>query len=192
MLVVISPESFVANEAATIEALFDAGLDYYHLRKTEESYPYDQLLKELSSSFRKKIRVHGRYQDLQERWGVLEHSKDGEHIHPKENSRSIHSLSQAVELEAAYFLFAPVFSSISKPDHKPAKGLEDLKPLLQTLKEQGKKVLALGGVNFDNAADCMQAGFSGVALKGSFWLQEEKNRLDYFKKVWSIVHKHTY
>lgn len=192
MIVVISPEIMVANEASIIEALFDAGLDYYHLRKVEEDYPFDQILSQLSPSIRNKIRVHGTHRHLNERWGVLGHSKDGEHIHPKENSRSIHKLKQAADLEAAYFLYAPVFPSISKPGHKPEQELAELEPWLLKLKQQSKQVLALGGVAYENAAKCMRAGFSGVALKGSFWSQDEATRIDYFKKVWSVVNNHTY
>ena len=70
--------------------------------------------------------------------------------------RSCHTLEEVRSVRADFVTFGPVFES-------PGKG----KPLGLDLLRQacglGKRVYALGGVNWENAAACMQAGTEGIA-----------------------------
>lgn len=58
---------------------------------------------------------------------------------------------------ADYALVAPVFKPLSKEDHREPLGLAGL------AKCKGTPVIALGGITWDNAKACIDAGAVGVA-----------------------------
>ena len=71
-------------------------------------------------------------------------------------ARSCHTLEEVKASQADVVTFGPVFES----PHKGAPvGLAALKAACQS----GKAVYALGGVNWDNAAECMSEGAVGIA-----------------------------
>jgi thiamine-phosphate pyrophosphorylase len=71
---------------------------------------------------------------------------------------SCHSLQEVQEAQGADFLvFGPVFESLGKG---PAQGLA---ALAQVVAASQVPVLALGGVNQDNAASCIGQGAAGIA-----------------------------
>ena len=70
--------------------------------------------------------------------------------------RSCHTFDQVRTTAADFVTFGPVFNS---PGKSEPVGLEALKTACQL----GKHVYALGGVTWDNAAECMQAGAEGIA-----------------------------
>ena len=72
---------------------------------------------------------------------------------------STHSLEEARSASNAadFVVFGPVFSTGSKQP----QGLEKLREVTSALK--GFPVLAIGGINDDNVAQCFEAGASGVA-----------------------------
>jgi thiamine monophosphate synthase len=77
--------------------------------------------------------------------------------------RSCHGaadLAEAAGEGCQWATLSPIFASISKPGYGPALGPGALSacPL---------PVWALGGVDAGNAADCLRAGASGVAVMGS-------------------------
>ena len=71
-------------------------------------------------------------------------------------ARSCHTLDEIRSTTADFVTFGPVFHS---PDKGKPTGLETLAAACRL----GKPVFALGGVNWDNAADCMHAGAEGIA-----------------------------
>ncbi len=71
-------------------------------------------------------------------------------------ARSCHTLDQIKEAEADFVVFSPIFEG---HNHAPGVGLEQLKLACKV----GKPVFALGGVNWDNAEQCMAAGAKGIA-----------------------------
>jgi len=71
-------------------------------------------------------------------------------------ARSCHSLEEVKESTADLVTFGPVFDS---PGKGPAIGL----PQLAAACQLRKNVFALGGVNWENAAECMHAGAEGIA-----------------------------
>jgi thiamine-phosphate pyrophosphorylase len=76
---------------------------------------------------------------------------------------SCHSLQDVVQAEgeaADYVVFGPVFDPLSKTSDLPARGLKELGRVSQAVKIP---VLALGGITWENAADCIAAGAAGVA-----------------------------
>ena len=70
--------------------------------------------------------------------------------------RSCHTLDDLRRTSADLVTFGPVFES---PGKGPPLGLEALRSACGL----GKPVFALGGVNWDNAAECMQVGAEGIA-----------------------------
>jgi thiamine-phosphate pyrophosphorylase len=77
---------------------------------------------------------------------------------------SSHSLDEAVEARAEgadFVVFGPVFETPAKQIYGKPQGLEKLREVTSAL--QGFPVLAIGGIDLDNAADCFRAGASGIA-----------------------------
>jgi thiamine-phosphate pyrophosphorylase len=80
--------------------------------------------------------------------------------------RSCHDaaeLDEAAAHGAAYVTLSPVFATASKPGYGPPLGLDGLARLVAG---RDLPVVALGGVEPTNAAACLDAGASGVAVLG--------------------------
>lgn len=76
---------------------------------------------------------------------------------------SCHSLDEArraADGGADFVVFGPVFDTPSKPGYGPPQGLPALTGVCQAVEIP---VLALGGVNGENAAACKAAGAGGIA-----------------------------
>ena len=76
---------------------------------------------------------------------------------------SCHSLEEAREAEhdgASYIFFGPVFSTPSKAAFGPPQGLEKLGEVCRQVRIP---VLAIGGINVENAGPCLRAGAGGLA-----------------------------
>lgn len=71
-------------------------------------------------------------------------------------ARSCHTLEEVRRSSADFVTFGPIFES-------PGKGTPVGVDALKTACRFGKPVFALGGVNWDNAGDCMHAGAEGIA-----------------------------
>jgi len=77
--------------------------------------------------------------------------------------RSCHSLAEARQAEsdgASYVVFGPIFQTPSKKAFGAPLGVGQLAETCQVL---GIPVLAIGGVNVENASDCFHAGAAGIA-----------------------------
>jgi thiamine-phosphate pyrophosphorylase len=70
--------------------------------------------------------------------------------------RSCHTLEEIKTSNAHFVTFGPIFET---PGKSAPVGLDALKAACQL----GRPVYALGGVNWDNAVDCMRAGAEGIA-----------------------------
>jgi thiamine-phosphate pyrophosphorylase len=69
--------------------------------------------------------------------------------------------AQAADGLADYIGAGPVWETPSKPDADPALGLDGLRELCGAV---STPVVAIGGVDASNAADCIRAGAAGVAV----------------------------
>jgi thiamine-phosphate pyrophosphorylase len=69
--------------------------------------------------------------------------------------------ARAADGVADYVGAGPVWATPSKPDADPAIGLEGLREICAALTTP---VVAIGGVDASNAADCIRAGAAGVAV----------------------------
>lgn len=76
---------------------------------------------------------------------------------------SCHRLEEAREAESAgadYVFFGPIFQTPSKEKFGAPQGIERLTEVCRALQA---KVIAIGGVNEENAASCIRAGADGIA-----------------------------
>jgi thiamine-phosphate pyrophosphorylase len=76
---------------------------------------------------------------------------------------SCHSLDDVLRAEsegADYILFGPVFAPLSKTTDLAPRGLGELARVARAVRIP---VLALGGITWKNAEDCVEAGAAGVA-----------------------------
>jgi thiamine-phosphate diphosphorylase len=62
---------------------------------------------------------------------------------------------------AGYVGAGPVWATPSKPEADPAIGLEGLAEICRAV---SVPVVAIGGIDASNAADCIRAGAAGVAV----------------------------
>jgi thiamine-phosphate pyrophosphorylase len=69
--------------------------------------------------------------------------------------------ARAADGQADYIGAGPVWDTPSKPDADPAIGLEGLRELCAAV---STPVVAIGGVDASNAANCIRAGAAGVAV----------------------------
>jgi thiamine-phosphate pyrophosphorylase len=79
---------------------------------------------------------------------------------------SAHSGQEAASLLRAgadYVTVSPIFLTASKPGYGPALGLDRLGVIIA---EAHGPVVALGGINPENAAMCLAAGAHGIAVMG--------------------------
>ncbi len=73
---------------------------------------------------------------------------------------SLDSARAAVRGGADYVFFGPVFATPSKAAFGPPQGIERLREVCEAVEIP---VLAIGGVNIENARACLDAGAAGIA-----------------------------
>jgi thiamine-phosphate pyrophosphorylase len=69
--------------------------------------------------------------------------------------------AHAAEGRGDYIGVGPVWATPSKPDADPPLGLDGLREICAAVTTP---VVAIGGINTSNAADCIRAGAAGVAV----------------------------
>lgn len=82
---------------------------------------------------------------------------------------STHSLEEALQARADgvdFVVFGPVFETESKRAYGAPQGLDKLREVTNAL--PGFPVLAIGGINLQNSAECLHAGASGIAAISLF------------------------
>lgn len=77
---------------------------------------------------------------------------------------STHNLSQAQEAmdgQADFIVFGPIFTTPSKVEYGPPQGLTQLEQMVQAV---NLPIIAIGGINSNNLSSVQQAGAHGVAM----------------------------
>lgn len=77
------------------------------------------------------------------------------------SATNLHEAIECQERGAAYAGAGPIWATPSKPDASPPIGLEGLTAICAAL---SVPVVAIGGINASNAAECIRAGAAGVAV----------------------------
>lgn len=183
MIVLISPETDILNEIETLHLLFDAGLQYYHLRKPSKNEEEINIyLNSIDEKYHKNIVIHQFHHlakiydlkgvHLQEQFRI----DLGTELHMyidtcKMKSRdftvssSFHQPNKIKECQGAfdYYLLSPVFNSISKAGYK-GKDFD--------VNDIDKKIIGMGGITAINLAKVKAKGFQGAGVLGGVWCAE--------------------
>ena len=190
MLIVLTSEKPLTNEASWINDLFEAGLQRLHLRKPGFSIDgYRALLDQIEAKYYNRIMLH-QYHEL-----AQEYQLRGIHLQEQPRldlgdaldvtlkmyankslkvSSSFHGKEDIVECEGKfeYVLLSPVFSSISKSGYE-GKGFD--------VNDLNEFVIGMGGINEDTLQATFDLGFKGVGVLGGIW--NTKNPLESFQRI---------
>lgn len=190
MIVLIAPEKDVENEIVILQQLFEAGLEYYHLRKPFKDYEaHVSYLNQIEKKYHTKIVVHyfheltnefnlkGIHFQEQKRRDALENGSRyfiGLNMLGKTMSSSFHEPEElaACDIEFDYHLLSPVFSSISKEGYE-GRGFD--------VTNIDKPIVGMGGINTETIAETIQLGFEGIGVLGGVWNTE--NPVESFKRI---------
>lgn len=190
MIIVLTSEKPVPNEADKINALFETGLQILHLRKPTFTIDgYRSLLDQIETKYHNRIMIH-QFPELTQEYGLRG-------IHLQEQPRidledaldvtikvyknkgfsvtsSFHSKEDIVACKSdfEYVLLSPVFGSISKAGYE-GKGF-DVNDLNHT-------IIGMGGINETTLQKTYDLGFKGVGVLGGVWNTEDP--LDSFLKI---------
>ena len=178
MIVLISPEKDIKDEHLILNALFEEGLKYYHLRKPGKSG--DELktyLGQISLEFLDRVMIHTFHGlasefelkgvHLQEQFrrdlnnGLSDYVSSFHKVGYTVSS-SFHEMKELAncDINFDYHLLSPVFSSISKQGYE-GRGFD-----VNNIK---KPVIGMGGVTAGNLDEFDRLGFSGVGVLGGIW-----------------------
>lgn len=169
-LIVISPEGDRGDEHATLDRLFAAGLQRYHVRKPGwDQARLNRWLEGVAPQWRPRLTG-----------AFARHWKDdgrapGQPGPGPFSSRSCHDGKTLREACGAYdaVFFGPVWASDSKPGRTPlAEGeLHAASEYLQNRSraERRTTVYALSGITPSRVTRISQLGFDGVAVLGGVW-----------------------
>lgn len=175
-MIVISNPIAIANEINTIHALFEEGMELFHVRKPNYSETeIKDFVAAIGLEYGQKLVLHSHYY-LAEDLGM-------NRIHFKEKDRhnsisitdsdriistATHSIEDFNHLENCfdYAFLSPVYNSISKQNYNPKI---DLLNAIKNRTNFNTKLVALGGIEAQNIKKTLDAGFDDVALLGTIW-----------------------
>ncbi len=174
-LIVITQEDFFIEEAAWVNALFDAGLEYLHIRKPGASeVEMERLLCNIMPQFFPRIVLHD-HLPL-----AVKYNLGGVHLNGRNPmlpqgfkgrvSRSCHSIEEIsrCKKDSSHVTLSPIFDSVSKQGYRAAFTKEQL---VQASRRGiiDDKVIALGGITEENIHSVQAMGFGGAAVLGAIW-----------------------
>ncbi len=178
MLIVLTSEQPLENEAEKLNILFEKGLKVLHLRKpTFDIDEYRTLLDKIESKYYNRIMIH-QYHELckefalrgvhlqeQPRWDLkeqLEHYVQSYLEKGYQVSSSFHSKEEIEKCNVTfeYVLLSPVFGSISKAGYQ-GKGFD--------VSDLNEKVIGMGGINEHTISEAFKLGYRGVGVLGGVW-----------------------
>lgn len=194
MIVLIAPEKDIKDEITILNQLFEAGLEFYHLRKPEKNYTaHCDYLNQIDTKYHNRIIVHffhelineydlkGIHFQEQKRRDCLAISTDyfaELNLFEKTISSSFHEVAELEKcnFEFDYYLLSPVFTSISKPGYE-GRGFE--------VNNIDKRIIGMGGVTIENLSKLTNLGFRGAGVLGGVWnspspITNFKNMMNYF------------
>lgn len=175
-MIVISNLTAIANEINTIHALFEHGLDLFHIRKPDFSATeMKAFVMAIGLEHSPKLVLHSHHQLAEELEINRLHLTTKERANPVRvlnpdwvTSTSTHSIQEFNDLEDCfeYAFLSPVYPSISKYNYESDTNLfEEVKKRsnFQT------KLIALGGIEAKNITEVITNGFDDIALLGTIW-----------------------
>lgn len=209
-MIVISNPIAVTNEVNIIQALFENGLELFHVRKPDYSEKeMKAFLSEIKADFRQQLVLHSHHQLASAfginrihfteknrseisgsptrfpkpcRYSLDDYKKNGFTV-----STSTHLISDFNALSDVfeYAFLSPVVESISKENYSPTV---DYTTELQKRTNYKTKLIALGGIAPENCKKALEYGFEDVALLGAIW--NTNKPIENFKACQQIVHSY--
>lgn len=178
MIIVLTSEQELNNEADKINQLFDHGLEILHLRKPSFDIDgYRKLIEQIETKCHNRIMLH-QFHELCEEFNLRG-------IHIQEQPRldlgnnlnayvqefeekgfkvtsSFHAKETIVDcpVKFNYVLLSPVFGSISKAGYE-GKGFD--------VNDLDEFVIGMGGINEKTLKKTFELGFKGVGVLGGIW-----------------------
>ncbi len=190
MIILIAPEKDLPNEIEILHQLFQAGLEYYHLRKPHKNYEeHCAYLNQIDKQYHNRIVVH-HFHELINEYNLkgihFPEQKRRDHIdnpgkyflglemYGKTISSSFHELEELENctFEFDYHLLSPIFTSISKKGYE-GRGFD--------VNQINERIIGLGGATPENVVEFKKLGFKGVAVLGSIWNSD--NAIETFKET---------
>ncbi len=188
-VVVMSSPKEEPNEIVEVIRMFEAGLDYFHIRKPRLSKrKLQEYIKTFPPKYRKQLVIHS-YHALARQFKL-----GGIHLsrrHRKRGwvykiklllrrktqkdlvvTRTFHKLTALTndKRKYTYAFLSPVFDSIT---HNTLSGGFSKRALLIMIPQAKQPIYAMGGVNADRLEDVKELGFEGAVLLGSVWNSEK-------------------
>lgn len=178
MIVLIAPETDIENEISILHQLFEAGLEYYHLRKPEKSIEeHREYLHKIDSVYHNRIVTHYFHElcmefnlkgvHLQEQVRLDLGNELDEYVNKYKTlnysvSSSFHEPEALQNCDANfdYHLLSPVFSSISKKGYV-GRGFD--------VNHINKTIVGMGGINENTIEETIKLGFQGIGVLGGIW-----------------------
>lgn len=192
-LIVISSPITIENEHAMVNAMFKSGMEYFHLRKPNFSKEeLETYLLQILPEYLNRIVIHSHHELAAEmglkgiHYTVNTPYKKEQKISKKlQQSASIHTLEEIDSLSSAfsYAFLSPIFDSISKREHETKFNREELYNAIEN-RSNDTELIALGGINEDNIYDALELGFTGVAVLGAIW--EDENPVKKFCELHDV------
>ena len=178
MIIVITQPYFFQGEAERIVQLLSGGaVDIVHIRKPllDNQTQLERLIETLPSELYGRLVLHDCHQ-LALKYGLRGVHLNSRNPLPPDDftgavSISCHSLAELAEARKkpyAYMSLSPIFDSISKPGYHSAFTAQQI----AEARQQGlidHRVMALGGVTFNQVNDVMKMGFGGAMILGDAW-----------------------
>jgi thiamine-phosphate pyrophosphorylase len=178
VIIVIAPEDDLPKEIDLLTQLFEAGLEYFHLRKPYKNYKaHCEYLNQIEEQYHNKIVVHYHHELINEfklRGIHFQEQNRIDHIdNPGQYFKGLDMFGKTIsssfhepkDLEDCYFefdyhLLSPVFSSISKKGEE-GRGFD--------VSHIDKTIVGMGGVTANNLKAFDTLGYKGVGVLGGVW-----------------------
>lgn len=192
-IIVISNPVKINDEINILISLFKHGLKLLHLRKPDfTKEEYQNIIKSIPKEYHNNIVIHSHYEltnvfnlkgiHLPEYTRTNFNTENLNEIFSKYNviSSSFHNLNDLSNInnDYEYVFLSPIFNSISKNNYNTTFKINDIS---SALKKSQNKIIALGGINLNNAKQAINMGFSGIALHGTIW--SSKNPINSFIEI---------
>ena len=174
-LIVVSTPRFFVEEDKIVTALFEEGLEVFHLRKPEMPTSYfERFLTLIPEKYHRRIVTHEHFY-LKDEFHLM-----GIHLNVRNPqappayeghvSCSCHTVEEvkARKQDCNYLFLSPIYDSISKDNYFSAFTPEALRAA-EKERVIDSKVVALGGVCLGNLSEVKDLGFGGAAVLGDLW-----------------------
>jgi len=192
-MIVISNTDEIMNEINSIHALFENGMELFHIRKPD--YSKDKLqsfISKINSKYHSKLVLHQHHELIKEFQIKRLHFTEKDRLTIPDRfqkpvryfSTSVHSITDFNDLpnDFDYAFLSPIYPSISKENYGPTKNaFEEIKKRTNW----HTKLIALGGISVNNIEKTINNGFDDIALFGAIWTS--KNPIENFKKCQQIA-----